>query len=164
MVAGSLSAFAALLLIFSPLLDAERGNKPSGEPLDAKPAVTRTFEGQVRPLAEIVKDHSVAPDEDALLVGRVFETKDGKVFSLVKDAASRKLFLDDRLLGRPLQITATQIPGTQMLVVRQVQSIKNGLLHDVDYWCEQCQLSATEPGNCRCCGNPVELRELPVLP
>ena len=50
----------------------------------------------------------------------------------------------------------------QMLVAKEARSIINGKLHDVDYWCEKCQLAATEPGICKCCGSPVELRELPV--
>jgi predicted RNA-binding protein with PUA domain len=40
--------------------------------------------------------------------------------------------------------------------------VKAGKVFDVDYWCENCQLAATEPGKCKCCGADVVLRELPA--
>jgi hypothetical protein len=40
--------------------------------------------------------------------------------------------------------------------------VKNGKVYDVDYWCDPCQLAATEPGPCKCCGGPIALRELPA--
>lgn len=154
----------ALLLLFVTALisaadvrDSKKAELPQAEA--AKPLV---FAGKVLPLGEVVKTQSASADEDGLKVGRVLEANGGKIYSLVKDEVSRKLFMDDRLLGRPMQITAVQIPGTQMLVVKKVQSVVKGKLHDVDYWCEKCQLAASEPGVCKCCGSPVELRELPV--
>ncbi len=130
----------------------------------AQLAKSKVFEGQILPLAEVVKEETAAADDDALKVSRVLKTDDGKVFSLVKDAASRKFFMDERLLRRPMKITAVQIPATQILVVIKAQSVIAGKLHDIDYWCEPCQLGYTEPGICKCCGSPVELRELPVEP
>lgn len=138
---------------------AEKTKRPKAE---APPS--QVFEGQVLPLAEVIKTHSADADEDALALSRVLVTKDGKIYSLVKDDASRKLFMDDLLLRRPMKITARQIAGSQLLAVVQVQSVVKGELHDVDYWCERCQLAATEPGICKCCGNTLELRELPVEP
>jgi hypothetical protein len=151
----------ALLLAGGRLvaIGAEEGRASKGEPIGS-----RVYEGQVLSLAEVVKTQSPDADEDALAISRVLRTKDGKIYSLVKDDASRKLFLDDRLLRRPLRITARHIAGSQLLVVVQVQSVVKGELHDIDYWCERCQLAATEPGICKCCGNTLELRELPVEP
>jgi hypothetical protein len=153
-----------LLLLALLLSSAEGAEKKRAAPPREEAANARSFEGAVLPLAEIVKTQSATADEDALKLSRVLKAKDGKIYSLVKDDASRKLFMDDRLLRRPLRITALPVPGSQLLVVVQVQSFKDGKLHDVDYWCEMCQLAAAEPGKCKCCGNTLELRELPAEP
>ena len=159
--------FVVVQLSAAEGIDAKKAKPAKAEAQPAAknaPLKSQVFEGQVLPLTEIVKKQSAAADEDALKVSRVLKTDDGKVFTLVKDDASRKFFLDDRLLRRPMKFTAVQVPGTQILVLTQAQSILKGKLHDVDYWCEKCQLSATEPGLCKCCGKLVELRELPVEP
>lgn len=147
---------ATMLLSAADIRDARKPEPPHEAD---KPQI---FEGHVLPLADVVKNQSAKADEDGLKVARVLKTNSGKIFSLVKDEASRKFFMDERLLSRPMRITAVQIPGTQMLVIKQAQSIVNGKLHDVDYWCEKCQLAYTEPGICKCCGSPTELRELSV--
>lgn len=138
---------------------AESANKTES----AKPK-PQAFEGVVAPLAAVLKGQSTKADDDALNVSRVLKTQDGKIYTLVKDDASRKFFMDDRLLRRPMKITAVVIPESQMLIVVNAQSVVEGKLYDIDYWCEKCQLSATEPGACKCCGAQVELRELPVEP
>jgi hypothetical protein len=122
------------------------------------------FKGEVLPLDDVVKEHKGALDRDAAKASLVIKCEDGKVYSLIKDDGSRKFFLDKRLLRRPMQLTAVKLPGSQLLLVKRVQSVVNGKLHDVDYWCETCQLSYSEPGICKCCGQETELRELPVEP
>lgn len=160
MAARLLALFCfGFLVTFAALMAAA---EPAGAPREV--AAGQVFEGLVLPLSDVVKPRSPGADEDGLKIARVLKAGDGKTYSLVKDHAARKFFLDDELLRRPMRLTAEVIPGTQMLVVKRTQSLIDGKLHDVDYWCEKCQLPATEPGLCKCCGEPVVLRELPVVP
>lgn len=126
----------------------------------ADPPKATTFDGKVQPLAVALKKLGAKPDADT--DGLTLVTAGGEVFTLVKDDASRKLFLDPNLHDRDVRLTAVKLPGTQTLQVQKVQTVKDGKAFDVDYWCDQCQLAATQPGKCVCCGGDVVLRELPA--
>lgn len=126
----------------------------------ADPPKVATFSGKVQPLAATLKKLGAKPDADTDGVALV--TADGEVFTLVKDDASRKLFLDSALHSRDVRLIAVKLPGTQTLQVQKVQTVKDGKAFDVDYWCDQCQLAATQSGKCICCGGDVVLRELPA--
>src|SRR5262249_52099937 len=94
--------------------------------------------------------------------GVALAADDGTTYPLVEDGASRMLFLDSRLRGRPVRLTALRVPGTKDLRVVYVQTVKDGTVYDVDYWCEVCQISQNCPGPCVCCGEDVPLRERPT--
>lgn len=126
----------------------------------ADPPKATTIDGKVQPLAAALKELGAKPDADTDGVALV--TDKGDVFTLVKDDASRKLFLDSTLHNRAVKLTAVKLPGTQVLKVEKVQTVKDGKVFDVDYWCDQCQLAATQPGKCICCGSDVVLRETPA--
>ena len=126
----------------------------------ARANTSLTFDGKVVPLAEALKKLGAKPDADT--VGVVLVTADGTVYALVKDDASRLLFLDKQLHTRDVRLTGRPLPGTQMLKVEKVQTMKDGKVFDVDYWCENCQLAYPEPGKCMCCGGETALRERPV--
>jgi hypothetical protein len=87
---------------------------------------------------------------------------DGTTYPLVEDDASRMFFLDARLRGRPVVLTAVRVPDTGALEVVYVQTVKDGVVCEVDYWCEICQISSTHPGPCVCCGDDAPLRERPA--
>jgi hypothetical protein len=127
--------------------------------LAADPA-PQVFEGKVLPLAKALEKLGEKPDPDTAGVALV--TADGTVFPLVKDADARLFFLDPKLHDRPVRLAAKVVRGTQILKVEKVQTVKAGKVYDVDYWCENCQLSYTEPGKCKCCGSDTVLRELPA--
>jgi len=40
-----------------------------------------------------------------------------------------------------------------------VQSVKEGKLYDIFYYCEVCSITAYTPGLCPCCRNELEFRE-----
>jgi hypothetical protein len=94
--------------------------------------------------------------------GLVLMADDGTTYPLVEDAGSRMLFLDDRLRNRPVRLTALPVPGTGKLRVVLVQTVKDGKVFDVDYWCGICQISLDYPGACVCCGDDTEFRERPA--
>ncbi|VTR90785.1 Uncharacterized protein OS=Isosphaera pallida (strain ATCC 43644 / DSM 9630 / IS1B) GN=Isop_1744 PE=4 SV=1 [Gemmata massiliana] len=120
----------------------------------------QAIDGKVVPLADALKKLGVKADTDT--VGVALVTADGTVYTLVKDEKTRLLFLDPQLHNRDVRLTAKVLPGTRVLHVERVQTVKNGKAFNVDYWCEQCQLDATEPGPCKCCGGETALRELPA--
>jgi hypothetical protein len=132
----------------------------AADPKPADPPKAAAFDGEVQPLADALKKLGAKPDADTAGVALV--TAGGEVFTLVKDDASRMLFLDPDLHNRDVRLTATRLPGTQCLKVEKVQTVKGGKVFDVDYWCDRCQLAAPQPGKCVCCGDQVVLRELPA--
>jgi hypothetical protein len=91
--------------------------------------------------------------------GISLEGDDGTSHPLIEDAGSRMLFLDSRLRDRPVRLTA--IAGTRGLQVVHVQTITHDGICDVDYFCDICRISLTEPGPCYCCGEETKLRERP---
>jgi hypothetical protein len=117
----------------------------------------QVIEGKVVPLANALKKLGAKPDADS--AGVAFVTADGIVYTLVKDDVSRLLFLDKQLHKRDVRLTGKRLPGTQILKVEKVQTVKAGKVFDVDYWCENCQLAYPQPGKCMCCGSETELRE-----
>lgn len=128
----------------------------------ASPAndTVQVLDGKVVPLADALKKLGVKPDPDT--VGVALVTAEGTVYTLVKDEKTRLLFLDAQLQNRDVRLTARVLPGTRVLQVDRVQTVKGGKVFNVDYWCDQCQLEAAEPGPCKCCGGETVLRELPA--
>jgi hypothetical protein len=128
----------------------------AGSDAKAKSATTQ-INGKVVPLAIALQKQAVKVDSDVKALALV--TDDGKVYSLLKDDGARMFYLDKRLLDRPMRLTGKVLPGTQILQVTHVHSMKQGKLHEVYYWCENCQLRFNEPGICICCGAVLELIE-----
>jgi hypothetical protein len=85
---------------------------------------------------------------------------DGTTRPILADAGSLKLDLDARLRDRPVRLTA--ISGPSGLQVVLVQTVTDDGVCDVDYWCDICRISLTEPGPCFCCGEETKLRERPA--
>jgi hypothetical protein len=123
------------------------GKKP------ARPKLQR-FTGKVQPLPA-AKGKAGKP-------GLALVTKDRKVFPLVRDEGSEMFFLDKSLQGREMRLTAVLRPATNALEVVEAHSLIKGQLHEIYYWCDNCLLRYTAPGQCECCGADTKLREVPV--
>src|SRR6185369_16530299 len=87
--------------------------------------------------------------------------KDGKLHEFSAIDASTAIFTDARVRQRELQITA-QMTARQQLEIIRVQSIREGRLYDLYYFCELCNIRAYAPGLCPCCRNEMEFRETPA--
>src|SRR5262249_18272979 len=132
-------------------------------PLTAAPLPKpQIFTGKVRPLADLVKEIGSKLDADAAPFWLALVTDDGKVYPLIKEAGGRMFFLDRRLLDRPMQLTGRLLPGSMLLQVVEVHSLKKGVLHQVYYWCDICSIRRYEKMSCECCGGPMELKEEPL--
>src|SRR5947207_2279317 len=89
---GILGAFTVGLL---PLLHAA---DPAPKP--------QLYKGQVVPLAAYLEKHGAKLDREASPQWYALVADDGKVYPLIKDDGSRMFFKDERLLNRPMQLTA----------------------------------------------------------
>jgi hypothetical protein len=123
---------------------------------------TASYQGKVVPLADLVAKLGSKLDPDAAPSWLALVTADGNVYPLIKDDGARMFFQDERLRGRPMRLTGRLLPGSHLLQVVEVRSLKDGQLHEVYYWCDICSIKRFEKKRCDCCGGPMELREVPV--
>jgi hypothetical protein len=72
------------------------------------------------------------------------------------------IFLDPRVRAREIEVHGWRRPGG--VEILSVYSVRDGGLHQLHYRCDVCNITATAPGPCWCCGAPFELREEPVPP
>ena len=90
------------------------------------------------------------------------KTEDGKYYTLLRTSLAEALFVDERLHEKDLVINGRVFPKTQLLEVTRFLSIRDGVLHDLYYYCDTCYIRTVAPGNCDCCQAPVVLIERPL--
>jgi hypothetical protein len=90
------------------------------------------------------------------------KTKDGKYYTLLRTSLSEAMFVDERLHEKDLIINGRVFPKTQLLEVIRIRSIRDGVVHELYYYCDTCYIRAVAPGNCDCCQAPVVLIERPL--
>ena len=88
-----------------------------------------------------------------------FRTEDGSYYTLLRTKLSQALFMDERLREKDLLLKGKVLPKTQILDVTHIKSIKNGVVHDLYYYCDVCAIDFVSPEECVCCRGPVELIE-----
>jgi hypothetical protein len=71
------------------------------------------------------------------------------------------MFADERVRQRELVVRAQRAPADELETIK-VYSVRDGRLHDLDYFCEVCNVVAYAPGLCPCCRRPMVLRETPL--
>lgn len=91
-----------------------------------------------------------------------FETTEGVFYTLLRTDLSEALFVDERLHQKILIITGRTFPKTHLLEAIRLQSLHDGVVHDLYYYCDTCAIRAAAPGDCVCCQAPVELVEKPI--
>ena len=106
--------------------------------------------------------HAVAPEAECKPDGSSFvlASGDGKQYRFLSGDVETAIFSDPRVRQRELQITGRLHSADQVELVK-VQSIKDGKLFDIFYYCELCNIKAYAPGLCPCCRNEMEFRETP---
>jgi hypothetical protein len=124
---------------------------------------TIQLDGKVVPLAGVLEKFGSKLDTEASPHWLALVTDKGKVYPLIKDDGSRLFFADPKLQNRSMRITGRLFQDTHLLQVLSVNSVKNGQLHEIYYWCDVCSIRRNELlKKCDCCGGPLELREEPV--
>jgi hypothetical protein len=91
-----------------------------------------------------------------------FKTTEGKVYKLTKTRFSEALFVDKRLHEKELLLKGNVSADAKSFDALTIRSIKNGVVHDLYYWCEICAIESVSPDICGCCRMPVELVEKPL--
>jgi hypothetical protein len=99
------------------------------------------------------------PDQHPHLLG--FRTDDGRYFTLLWTRYSKALFVDPRLRKKELILKGRVYPHTRLFDVSSMQSVRNGVVCDLYYYCYTCSIRALAPGPCECCQQPVVLVEKP---
>jgi rubrerythrin len=71
------------------------------------------------------------------------------------------MFADERLRERELFVRARKTDSDELETIK-IYSVRGGKLHDLDYFCEVCNVAAYAPGLCPCCRQTLVLRETPL--
>jgi hypothetical protein len=87
---------------------------------------------------------------------------DGAYYTLLRTKLSEALFTDERLRRKDLLLKGKVLPKTKILDVAHIKSIRNGVIHDLYYYCDVCAIEFVAPEECVCCRGPVELMERPA--
>ena len=91
-----------------------------------------------------------------------FKTTDQRIYKLIRTKYSEALFIDKRLHEKELLLKGHLSADPRDFDVLRIRSIKNGVVHDLYYWCEICAIESVAPEICVCCQGPVELIEKPL--
>jgi len=91
-----------------------------------------------------------------------FKTDKNKYYTLLNTPLSNALFIDKRLHEKDLIINGRVFPNSQLLEVLRFMSIRDGVVHELYYYCDTCYIRTVAPGNCDCCQAPVVLMEKPL--
>lgn len=120
------------------------------------------IQGRLVCLAEAMHDlyRADLPANHEHLYG--FKGIDGAFYTLLRTNLSEALFVDERLHQKTLIITGRTFPKTHLLEAIRIQSLHDGVLHDLYYYCDTCAIRAAAPGDCVCCQAPVDLVEKPA--
>jgi len=87
---------------------------------------------------------------------------DGKCYTILRGKFSEAIFVDERIRQKELVVKARLFPGSQVIEVERLRTVKAGVTQDIFYYCEVCAIESVSPEICACCREPVELRERPL--
>lgn len=91
-----------------------------------------------------------------------FRTNDRAFYTLLRTKMSEALFVDQRLREKELLLKGRVLPKTQIFDLSSMKSVRNGVVHDLYYYCTLCDIQSVSPEICACCQGPVELVEKPL--
>ena len=86
------------------------------------------------------------------------KSNDGKFYRFLPEDTATAIFADRRVRQRELQIIAI-LRSSDRLEIIKIQSVKEGRLYDLYYFCEVCNINTYAPGPCMCCYEEMEFRE-----
>ena len=93
-----------------------------------------------------------------------FKASNDKLYLLLENNLSGAIFQDPQVRDRELILSAWLFPDSNFMDVISMKSIKNGIVHDLYYYCVICAIRTATPGPCMCCQDDVEFVEKPLQP
>ena len=87
---------------------------------------------------------------------------DGKYFTLLRTKYSEAIFSDKRVRERDLLLKGRLFPNSQIFEPMRLRSVRNGVVHELYYYCSICAIDMVAPQPCECCQGPTELVEKPI--
>ncbi len=135
-------------------------NKAAAESAAAAPRVV-SLQGEAIELSKALAALGLPSDDDQTKNQIVLRTNDGALIPLLKDEASRALFLDERLRERPILIHARKRDKIAYLQVLTVQVKIEEAYREPQYYCEVCTITVRYPQVCPCCQGPMILKYKP---
>lgn len=91
-----------------------------------------------------------------------FRTVDGEIYTLLRTKLSEAIFVDQRVRERELVLSVRVLPKSRVLDVVTIKSVKDGIVHDLFYYCFICSIRTVDPAICLCCQEEVEFMEVPL--
>jgi len=154
------AAVLAVALIGIPLA----ADKDQGAGEHQGPAGLHEVElrGRIVCLAEAMHElyHTdLAPNHDHLWG---LKTTDGIFYTLLRTGLSEALFVDEHVRQKDLVLKGHVLPKTQLFEMTGMKSVRNGVVFDLYYYCDVCDIKTLSPGPCMCCQGPVTLVEKPL--
>jgi hypothetical protein len=122
--------------------------------------VNLTIEGSI----VCADDHgAVLPSADTCTGSHRYalRTDQGKLYFFLDRDPRPEIFQDTRVRSRRLRISGWARPGNRIEIIK-LQSVRDGKLYDIYYYCETCNITALVGGHCPCCGAELEFRETPA--
>ena len=136
---------------------AERGAEAATDPEIVQ------LEGRAECL--LPEDALQSPDADCNQPGApfAFRTSDDRLFYLIVDDPKSEVFIDPRIRHQPILLEGWIRPQ-QRFEILMVYTLIEGQPHHVHYRCDVCDIDATAPGPCWCCGQEFDLRQPEASP
>jgi hypothetical protein len=121
---------------------------------------TESIAGQVVWMADALERRfGIKTDADGRESIAALETPAGDLYPIVKDFRGRGFLLDPQLRDRDLELVVRRFPGSPMIQIVRVYSLKEGKKYELDYWCDICAIPMYELKACECCQGPTRIRE-----
>ncbi|GAC1333565.1 MAG: hypothetical protein NVSMB14_00420 [Isosphaeraceae bacterium] len=120
-----------------------------------------TLAGKVVTLESALGERRLKTDPEQAAIEVVLKTDDGSIVPLLRDDASRALFLDKRLRDRKAELVVKRHAGLPFVQVIVIRVEENGKFRIPEYYCDICTISVRDPRICPCCQGPMELRMRP---
>ncbi len=112
-------------------------------------------------LSDALKSRKIPADLEMTTLQVVLVEPGGAIRPILRDEASRALFLDERLRNRDLEVQARRYPGLPYLQVVSFRVRHEGKWRTPEYYCDICTISVRYPQVCPCCQGDMEFRMKP---
>ena len=158
-----LRAIAVIFVLIGVAFAADQEQKArSAGPKNQGNLAETEVRGRIVCLPEAMHElyHTDLPANHEHLYG--FKTADGTFYTLLRTKLAEALFVDEQVRKKELILRGHVLPKTQIFEMTSMNSVRNGVICDLYYYCDICAIKTLSPGPCMCCQGPVNLVEKPL--